>query len=117
LDSNKHNILIAPSWGKFSIFKNTNLLVELVQNIGPDYEIYLRPHPMEDLTIDTKNNLNHVIFDFEKDLKNLGYFDFVITDWSGIGIEYSVIKKRKTLYINTIKKRDENCHCMKKIWN
>ena len=81
------------------------MLTDLIENIGTEYEIYLRPHPMEDLDTGTKNNLKNVIFDFEKDLKNLAYFDFLITDWSGIGIEYSILTNRKTLYVNTIKKK------------
>ena len=105
LNSNKQKILIAPSWGKFNLFKNDNVLVGLIHYIGAEYEIYLRPHPMEELSTHIKNKLNNVIFDFDKDLKNLVYFDFLITDWSGIGIEYSILSKRKTLYINTIKKK------------
>ena len=104
-DSNNQKILIAPSWGKFNLFKDGNVLIDLIQNIGTEYEIYLRPHPMEDLDTNTKNNLSNVIFDFEKDLKNLAYFDYLITDWSGIGIEYSILTNRKTLYVNTIKKK------------
>ena len=104
-DSHNQKILIAPSWGKFNLFKDGHMLTDLIENIGTEYEIYLRPHPMEDLDTGTKNNLKNVIFDFEKDLKNLAYFDFLITDWSGIGIEYSILTNRKTLYVNTIKKK------------
>lgn len=104
-DSHNQKILIAPSWGKFNLFKDGHMLTDLIENIGTEYEIYLRPHPMEDFDTGTKNNLNNVIFDFEKDLKNLAYFDFLITDWSGIGIEYSILTNRKTLYVNTIKKK------------
>ena len=104
-DSHNQKILIAPSWGKFNLFKDGHMLTDLIENIGTEYEIYLRPHPMEDLDTNTKNNLSNVIFDFEKDLKNLAYFDYLITDWSGIGIEYSILTNRKTLYVNTIKKK------------
>ena len=38
------------------------MLTDLIENIGTEYEIYLRPHSMEDLDTGTKNNLKKCDF-------------------------------------------------------
>lgn len=104
LKSEKKNILIAPSWGKFNIFQNLDLLKDLLNIFEKEYEVHLRPHPMDPLNLNSIDSFNNVNIDFNKDMKSLYYYDFLITDWSGIGIEYSILTNRKTLYLNTPKK-------------
>ena len=50
-------------------------------------------------------SFNNVQIDLNKDMKSLVYYDYLITDWSGIGIEYSILTNKKTIYLNTVKKK------------
>ena len=105
LKTKMKKILIAPSWGEFNLFNNIDLLNNLLEICGINYEIYLRPHPMEKLDINSFENFDNVQLDQNKDMKNLAYYDHLITDWSGIGIEYSILTNKKTIYLNTVKKK------------
>jgi|TARA_B100001250_G_scaffold330274_1_gene295140 hypothetical protein len=105
LKTNMKKILIAPSWGEFNLFKDIDLLKNLLEICGLNYEIYLRPHPMEKLNINSFESFNNVQIDLNKDMKSLVYYDYLITDWSGIGIEYSILTNKKTIYLNTVKKK------------
>lgn len=104
-------ILIAPSWQEDNILDTCiDTLVEQLLD-GP-YSITVRPHPEyvkryparirelleryasvdeSKLVIETDFSSNVTIFTA----------DLVITDWSGIGVEYSFCTKRATLFINT----------------
>ena len=55
-----------------------------------------------EITIDEINNLE-IKLD-RSELINLNHFDFLISDWSGIFIEFALINKRKSFLINTPKK-------------
>ena len=105
IETKMKNILVAPSWGEFNLFNNIDLLNNLFEICGANYEIYLRPHPMEKLDINSFENFDNVKLDQNKDMKNLAYYDYLITDWSGIGIEYSILTNKKTIYLNTVKKK------------
>ena len=104
-------ILIAPSWQKDNIL-DTCIDRILEQLLSGDYSITVRPHPEyvkrfpertqellrryadvapEKLTIETDFSSNVTIFTA----------DLVITDWSGIGLEYSFCTKKPSLFINT----------------
>ena len=50
---------------------------------------------------DLKNN--EIPFDISPDI-NLKNFNFLVSDWSGIFIEFAIINKRKAFLINTPKK-------------
>ena len=45
----------------------------------------------------------NVYYDDPKEVYHLDY-DYIISDWSGIFMEYSIINKRKSILINTSKK-------------
>ncbi len=104
LNKNKKKVLIAPSWGKNSLFREVNLekILEIFQS--KEIQVTIRPHPME--LNDFKNILNYSLatLDDNKDLNNLTSYDYLISDWSGIGIEYSLLTNKKTIYIDTPKK-------------
>jgi|TARA_B110000037_G_scaffold222385_1_gene296965 hypothetical protein len=99
------NILIAPSWNT-SFYKNNyhNLLFRLLTKKNVNFSI--RPHPMSF----KKNEISKL------ELLSIGYkiddnndFDFktyntLISDWSGIFIEFSYYLKKKAFLINTPKK-------------
>lgn len=106
LSKDKFNILIAPSWGKNGLLHNIDVLKSLINSIDSQtHKIYLRPHPMEINKVKELKLGKHVYIDMKKDLNNLFSFDYLITDWSGIGIEYSLIKNKKAIYIETPKKK------------
>tara|TARA_B100001250_G_C19807490_1_gene794077 strand:- start:1058 stop:2044 length:987 start_codon:yes stop_codon:yes gene_type:complete len=105
LETKMKKILIAPSWGEFNLFNNIDLLNNLLEICGINYEIYLRPHPMEKLDTNSFQKFKNVQLDQNKDMKNLADYDYLITDWSGIGIEYSILTNKKTIYLNTVKKK------------
>jgi len=96
------DLLIAPSWNSKFYQLNCHLQLKyLLEKNNINY--ILRPHPMslkkkeiylEDLK---KNNIQ---FDISYKA-NLNNFKFLISDWSGIFIEFAIITKRKAFLINT----------------
>ena len=109
----KHlKILIAPTWGNNNIFNYCihDLLRNLVK-LG--HKVYLRPHPM---TIrDSYNQIREVKDKFSSkenffmqenhtDRDMLFESDILITDWSGIGIEYGLGLLKPVIYIDIPKK-------------
>ena len=97
-------VLLAPSWGKDSLLNNNQLMNNLLNLINNSFQVTLRPHPMEIHMAEKFKNHEFIKIDDQKDLTNLIEYDYLITDWSGIGIEYSIITNNKTIYINTPKK-------------
>tara|TARA_B110000037_G_C17110104_1_gene501504 strand:+ start:1084 stop:2175 length:1092 start_codon:yes stop_codon:yes gene_type:complete len=107
----KNTVIIAPSWGKKNILNSCldELIVTLIKN---NYKVILRPHNQFFKTkkniIKKLNNLygykNLVIEKNNSDFKKLLNAEFLITDWSGISMEYSFITNRPVLFINTPKK-------------
>ncbi len=100
----KKNILIAPTWNtnfyKLGFHKKLSYLLNK-NNISFD----LRPHPMsiknDEIKLEELNNLEINI-----NIKpNLNFFEYqiLISDWSGLFIEYFVINK-KVLLVNSEKK-------------
>ena len=102
-------ILLAPSWGKFSIlnkfgetilddFKNTN------------YKIIVRPHP-QSLIIDKKlidklikktKDYKNIEWDFNPDnLETLSKTDMLISDFSCIMFDYAFLFNKPFLYLKT----------------
>ena len=102
--SENKNVLIAPSWGKNSLFKVVDIEL-LIRNLqSQNFNITLRPHPMELDLIENFVNFSEINIDQNKDLNNLAHYDYLISDWSGIAIEFSILTNKKTIYIETPKK-------------
>lgn len=107
----KKTILIAPSHQKDNILESCidNILEQLIDT---EYRVIVRPHPqyiqrkperIEELTDKYKDKFSDD-FKFELDFssnENVYLADLVITDWSGIGMEYALATTKPTLYINT----------------
>ena len=110
-ENEKKTILIAPSHQKDNILESCidNILEQLLDT---EYRVIVRPHPqyiqrkperIEELTDKYKDKFSDD-FKFELDFssnENVYLADLVITDWSGIGMEYSLATTKPTLYINT----------------
>ena len=96
-------ILLAPTWG--TDFYNNNLHYK-IKKICCDLnlKLELRPHYMSY----KKNeiNLSKIIKDFKiNDGKlNFNSFNVLITDWSGIYLEYAYLMKKKCILINSNQK-------------
>jgi hypothetical protein len=108
------NILLAPTW----INKNNNLFENYSINIidkliKENYHVTLRPHP-EHFKISSKSlqTINRKFKDFNNfhleenitSLNSLFESDLLITDYSGISLEYILALKKPVLFINSSKK-------------
>tara|TARA_A100001011_G_C14234835_1_gene810509 strand:- start:299 stop:1297 length:999 start_codon:yes stop_codon:yes gene_type:complete len=105
--SNKDKILLAPSWGKDSFLFNDDIIQELYRFLSmKNADIILRPHPMHLKKVYENNLFQNSKFVIDKN-KNLDYLKDVIlliTDWSGISLEYYFLNKSPTIFIDNNKK-------------
>ena len=100
----KKKILIAPTWGTDFFDSNIHLIIK--KKLNPSkYDIFIRPHNMSILK--NKNLNNHLIenkFQISDGKINFTQFDLLITDWSGIYIEFAKINKVKSILIENKEK-------------
>jgi len=102
-ENKKYDFLIAPTWNT-NFFKK-EIIITLIDTLKNDYKIKIKPHYMSILRDnDYKKNFHK----FEKYLFNeeLDFNDFhcLISDWSGIFLEYALLTKKKSILINTNQK-------------
>jgi hypothetical protein len=101
----KRKFLIAPTWHT-NFYSNNNLfnIIEILKKL--DYDYVFRPHYMSV----KKNEISQEYLDvknFNLDLNNdidLNNFTDLISDWSGIFIEFAYYKKKFPILINTNQK-------------
>jgi len=99
------DLLIAPSWN--SSFYKLNCHVILNKYLKKSTLTYkLRPHPMSYVKSEiTKDEIEKLNIEIDNEtLLNLSKYKFLITDWSGIFLEFALTFKRKSFLINTPKK-------------
>lgn len=107
----KPRILIAPSWQEDNLLDSVidDLLSEL---LGQGYRITVRPHPEYvkryrlrlDQLIERYAGADPEELTFESDFtsnRSIWESDLLVTDWSGISVEYSYTTERPCLFINT----------------
>mgnify|MGYP000468711885 FL=1 len=107
-EDGKKRILVAPSWGKNGLLETKGLeLVKILLDGG--YHVTVRPHPMtirkwsktiKAIENEFKSNAN---FEIEKDVSTFEslYSAYgLISDWSGIAIEYAFACELPVLYID-----------------
>lgn len=108
------SILIAPTW----INKKNNLfedfLIDIIENLlSNNYKVTIRPHPEHFKISKKKIEILSEKFDFSKNfsieknivsLKSLIQSDLLITDYSGISLEYILALKKPVIFINSEKK-------------
>jgi len=105
-------ILIAPSWGKKGLFETVvEEIIDVLLETG--YKIILRPHPMtqkkskKKISYLDKKFSSHPNFILEQDITNFDSFaqsDIMISDWSGVPLEFAFTFERPILYIDVQKK-------------
>ena len=109
LNNNINKLLIAPTWNTNFYKKEIHLKIkEILDNAKIDYEI--RPHKMSILKNEVNiNDLINIGFNINTEtLYNLNNYNNLITDWSGIYIEFAILKKIKPICINSDKKIRNN---------
>tara|TARA_Y100000590_G_scaffold223171_1_gene252484 strand:+ start:1364 stop:2410 length:1047 start_codon:yes stop_codon:yes gene_type:complete len=99
------DLIVAPSWNSNFYKLNCHILLkDLLSQKEINYK--LRPHPMSfkknEISQNEINDLK-IPLDFDTTI-NFYKYNFLISDWSGIFIEYAWIYKRKAFLINTPKK-------------
>lgn len=115
----KKQILIGPSW------QEDNLLDSCIEQLidalyGDDYHIIVRPHPeymkryrpKMDALVEKYRDKTGDCLTFELDFSsNTSTYssDLLITDWSGLGLEFCFSTLKPALFINT-KMKVENPH-------
>ena len=110
--SNNKVVLIAPSWGPNGLIETKGQeIVHILLDSG--FNVILRPHPM---TIKKSNNIiqkiekefkDNLNFKLETDIRNtesLFLCDCMISDWSGVAIEYAFVFEKPIFYIDTPQK-------------
>ncbi|MGN0452478.1 MAG: membrane protein insertase YidC [Ruminococcus sp.] len=110
-ESEKKQILLAPSWQEDNIMESC--LDELIpQLIGKGNKVILRPHPefikrypaKMDAIMNKWQGCDGEDFVFEMDFssnRTIWESDLLITDWSSIAYEFSLATKKPVLFINT----------------
>ena len=112
VENKKYDILIAPTWN--TNFFSKDVIPILISTLKDDFKIKVKPHYMSILKDkDYRKNL----YKFEKYLLherlNFDSFNYLISDWSGIFLEYSMHTNKKSILINTNQKVNNE----KKIWS
>lgn len=107
----EYTVLISPSWGESSllnIFKGR--IIDVFLNAG--YKVIVRPHPQ--MAFSYKHLLNELMTEYKEsellkwnfDVDNfdvLDESDIMISDFSGVMFDYSLIFNKPILYYNTNK--------------
>jgi len=117
----KKSILVAPTWGDQALLETCAFeLVDILLENG--YQVMYRPHPMtlrhrkKSLMELQKKFGQYKNFEYEVDVgsqESLHAADIMITDWSGIAIEYAFGLEHPVIFIDLPRK--VNNHEYKKI--
>ena len=104
-EKKRFDVLIAPSWNtKFYELKCHLKLSEHLRKNDISYQ--LRPHPMsiKKREVSFEELEKNMISINSDDNLNFNNHNFLISDWSGIFIEYAFLKNKKCFLINTPRK-------------
>ncbi len=103
---NTNNFLIAPSWGKDNLFsdKYNQQLLQMIERLKDNEKnVFLRPHPMDIEILKKLEKINGINLYSTNDI-NFRNFDCLITDWSGISLEFFYSTRNVVGFVNTPKK-------------
>ena len=111
-NNNEKLVIIAPSYGKKNLLEICGIeLIDLLLNAN--FKVILRPHyriirDSEELMGSIKNrfkeNSNFLLEEGVLKPEDFHSSKCMITDWSGIGIEYAFIRRNKVIFIDVPKK-------------
>ena len=105
--TNKKTVLIAPSWGEESFLLDHKFMEKLVKSMSKIYDkIIIRPHPMHLAMLQKQKKFKNpkISYDFDKNLDYLNDIQMLVTDWSGISLEYYFLTNNKLIFIDGTKK-------------
>lgn len=118
-ESARKQILIAPSWQEDNLLDSC--IHTLIDSIyGDEYKIIVRPHPeylkrySEKMTLlqeAYKDKIgDNLVFELDFSSSTSVYSsDLLVTDWSGIGIEFGFATAKPAIFVNTkMKVENEN---------
>ena len=103
------SILIAPSWGAGSFFETQNWQIWCEEIIAAGYKVILRPHPEtikrnKQVALSLENySATHkkVLLDLSPDnFESLSTSTYIITDWSGISLDFALYFERPVILID-----------------
>ena len=109
LQTNCNEILIAPSWNKNMKDAINKDFIELIDiMIKKNYRVIFRPHPehfkrSKKVLKEIKSKFSNASFKFDEDTNNIHTMQrarCLITDSSGIAIEYMIVLRRPVLYLD-----------------
>jgi YidC/Oxa1 family membrane protein insertase len=110
--NSKMKILIAPTWSEGNILETC--IETIIEKLLPlPYEIIVRPHPefikrqgerIKEIKDKYKNHANLFMETESSNSTNILESNILITDWSGIAIEYAWGMFKPVIYIDTPKK-------------
>lgn len=110
--TSNHRVLIAPSWGSEGLIENgAEQLVESL--LGAGHHVTLRVHPQSRVTSAKNIKLLRSMFEnhpkFAMDMNNAIFdslikADVLISDWSGISLEFAFGLERPVIFIDVPKK-------------
>jgi len=115
--NNYFNVLIAPSWGKHSIIESGTADKLISSLIHKNCKIILRPHPQTKINnIDSINLLNDKFSNFSNytydddvnSQKALHTADIMISDWSGVALEFSFGLELPVLFLDLPEKTNND---------
>jgi hypothetical protein len=108
LATNKKTVLVAPSWGQHNIFATCGQ--QLIQKLlDSGFVVIARPHPeitkrnpqlIEKYNLKFKNNHNFTLETSVKTDTSILTADLLITDLSGIALEYAFGTERPVIFID-----------------
>ena len=110
---NIKTILIAPSWGKTTIIESglgQNIIMQL---LNLNYKVIVRPHPQTikfaSKQINKIINMHHKNTNFIFDnhvagQDSLHESDLMISDWSGVALEYALALNKPVIFCDVAKK-------------
>ncbi len=105
--------MVAPSWGSEGMIESglgKNLIDQLLE-LG--HEVILRPHPQTikfakekvfDIKNKYKNNTSFVFEDSVTDNVSLNQSDIMVSDWSGIALEYAFAFNKPVIFCDISRK-------------
>tara|TARA_B100001142_G_scaffold55296_2_gene53771 strand:+ start:4375 stop:5532 length:1158 start_codon:yes stop_codon:yes gene_type:complete len=111
-ENNSIQILIAPSWGKNGLIEtNIDKIIDIL--LIAKYKVVLRPHPMSQKKSKKKiyeidkqfsPNPNFILEQNITNFDSLSQSNIMISDWSGIALEFAFTFERPILYVDVPKK-------------
>ena len=108
INNPQKKVLIAPTWGDSGLINDIETLNRIQESLAKkNFEVIIRPHPMTFQNNKIMKNLNAFNLDRTHEVENFNKYEFLITDYSGIALEYYFFTQKPTLFIESSKKSKE----------